>query len=147
MADHIECDNILISDRGVFEVSSGKQLAGVLRPDIDRIRVAYTVASNRPVLEGVFGLVLVGVGIKGMLLCLDSLKGFRYMAALVVLGVIGPAMLFDVIQRRYVLFVTARDGRVHKLSFAASAYSADIETFLRIANEKFGLGVQSDVTI
>jgi hypothetical protein len=142
---HIECDNILVSDRGVFEVSSGKQIAGVLRPDIHRIRVAYTVASNRPLLEGIFGLLLVGVGIRGVLLCFESLKGFRYEAAMVVLGVIGAAMLWDVIKRRYVLFVTARDGRVCKLSFAAGAYSADVETFLRTVNERFGLGVQSDV--
>jgi hypothetical protein len=63
---------------------------------------------------------------------------------MIVLGVIGAAMLWDVMKRRYVLLVTARDGRLYKLSFAAAASPGDIEIFLRDANEKFGLGIQSD---
>ena len=145
MADFLEHENILISERGVFEVQSGKQIAGVERPHIAQIRVAYSSAAQRPILEGVVGLVLVALGFWGVWLCLQSLKGFRYYAVLLVMGVLGAAMLWDVLRRRYVLLVTARDGRRHKLSFSVLAYPADIELFLQKVRQTFGLEIQSDV--
>jgi len=54
-------------------------------------------------------------------------------------------MLWDVLKRRYVLFVTARDGRLHKLSFSVAAYPADIELFLQQVRQTFALEIQSDV--
>jgi hypothetical protein len=83
VADYIECENILVSERGVFEVQSGKQVDGVLRPDIEHIRVAYASAANRPILEGIIGAVLFALGIKGLLLCYESMKGFRYFVILI----------------------------------------------------------------
>jgi hypothetical protein len=146
MSDYIECKNILVSDRGVFEVQGRKQVDGVLRPDIEEIRVAYTTGANRPLAEGIFGAVLLVLGVKGVLLCLESMKGFRYYVILLVLGVIGAAMLWDVLKRRYVLYVRARGGRTHKLSFSVSAYPADIEVFFQRVKERFGLEINSDTS-
>ena len=145
MADHIQCENILMSERGVFEVQAGKQVDGVLRADIDLLRVAYATGANRPFLEGIMGAVLFAAGLKGLWLCFQSIKGFRYYAVLLALGIIGAAMLWDVLQRRYVLYVRARSGRVHKLSFSVRAYPADIEDFFRATAERFGLKIDSDV--
>ena len=145
MADFLECENILVSERGVFEVQSGKQIDGLARPDIAQIRITYSSAAHRPILEGVVGTVLAVLGIWGVLLCFQSLKGFRYYAALLVMGILGVAMLWDVLKRRYVLLVTARDGHVRKLSFSVAAYPADIEVFLQKVRQTFGLEIQSDV--
>jgi hypothetical protein len=145
VADFLQHENILVSGRGVFEVQSGKQIGGVQRTDIAQIRVAYASAAHRPVAEAIVGIVLVAAGILGVSLCLQSLKGFRYYAALLVIGVLGAAMLWDVLKRRYVLFVTARDGRLHKLSFSLAAYPAGIELFLQNVRQTFGLEIQSDV--
>jgi hypothetical protein len=145
VADYIEFENILVSERGVFEVQSGKQVDGLERAHIAQIRVAYSRAAQRPLLEGVVGVVLFAFGIWGVWLCLQSLKGFRYCIVLLVMGILGAAMLWDVLKKRYVLFVTARDGHLHKLSFSVAAYPADIELFLQKARQNFGLEIQSDV--
>jgi hypothetical protein len=145
VADFLQHEGILVSERGVFEVQSGKQIGGVERPQIAQIRVAYASAAYRPILETIVGVVLAAAGIWGVWLCLQSLKGFRYDAALLVMGVLGAAILWDVLKRRYVLFVTARDGRLHKLSFSVTAYPADIELFLQKVHQTFGLEIQSDV--
>jgi hypothetical protein len=143
--DYIECENILVSERGIFEVQSGKEVDGVLRPDIESIRVAYASAANRPIIEGIVGGVLFALGIKGLLLCFQSMKGFRYYIVLIVLGIIGAAMLWDVLKRRYVLYVRSRGGRTHKLAFSVLAYPADIEIFFHKAKERFGLMIDSKV--
>jgi hypothetical protein len=88
---------------------------------------------------------LFALGIWGVWLCLQTLKGLRYYAVLLVMGILGSAMLWDVLKKRYVLFVTARDGRLHKLSFSVAAYPADIEVFLQKVRQTFGLEIQSDV--
>ena len=79
MADHIQCENILMSERGVFEVQAGKQVDGVLRADIDHLRVAYATGANRPFLEGIMGAVLFAAGLKGLWLCFQSIKVFGIM--------------------------------------------------------------------
>ncbi len=145
MADYIEFEGVLMSERGVFQVQSGKEVAGVLRPNIQRIRVAYASAANRPILEGIIGAALFLCGIKGVLMCFESLKGFRYYVFLLVFGILGAAMLWDVLKKRFVLFVTKCDGRREKLSFSVLAYPADIEAFLQKAKDQFGLEIQSDV--
>jgi hypothetical protein len=145
VADYIECENILVSERGVFEVQAGKQIDGVTRRDIEAIRVGYASAANRPILEGIIGAALSVLGIKGILLCYVSLKGLLHYVILIVLGVIGASMLWDVLKRRYVLYVRARTGRTHKLSFSVGAYPADIEIFFKKVRERFGLEIISDV--
>jgi hypothetical protein len=145
VAERLECGNIVVSDQGVFEVQGRKLIVAVMMPDIQRIRFAYTSGANRPVLEGVVGAILVVLGIKGVLLCWESMKGFRYYVVLVVLGVLGAAMLWDVIKRRYILHVIARDDTARKLSFATTTSFDDIQLFLERAKERFGLHIESDV--
>ena len=145
MADFLQHENILVSERGVFEVQSGKQIDGVERAQIARVRLAYSIAAQRPILEGAIGVVLFVAGIWGVRICFRSLVAFRLYLWLLVMGILGTAMLWDVLKRRYVLFVTARDGRIHKLSFSVAAYPADIELFLQKVRQTFGLEIQSDV--
>jgi hypothetical protein len=54
-------------------------------------------------------------------------------------------VLSDALKRRYILFVTARDGRRHKLLFSVAAHASDIELFLQKVRETLGLEIHSDV--
>jgi len=76
VADFLQHENILVSERGVFEVQSGKQIDGVERPDIAQIRVAYASAAYRPILETVVGIILVAAGIWGVWLCCRASNAF-----------------------------------------------------------------------
>ena len=145
MADFLQHENILVSERGVFEVQSGKQIDGVERAEVAQIRVAYASGAQRPVLEAVVAVPLLVAGFWGVRICFRSLVAFRLYVWLLVMGILGAAMLWDVLKRRYVLFVTARDGRLHKLSFSVAAYPADIELFLQNVRQTFELEIQSDV--
>jgi hypothetical protein len=63
MADFLQHENIVVSEQGVFEFHSGKQIDGVLQPEIGEIRIAYKTAAGRPILQGVIGIILLGIGI------------------------------------------------------------------------------------
>src|SRR6476659_10329480 len=106
MADFLQYENIVVSEQGVFEFRSGKQIDGVLRPDISEIRIAYKTAAGRPILQGVIGIILLAIGICCVwlwLLSRLSKGGFLF-----AIGVIGWVMLSDALKRRYLLFVKAR---------------------------------------
>ena len=143
MADFLQYENIVVSEQGVFEFRSGKQIDGVLRSDISEIRIAYKTAAGRPILQGVIGIILLAIGICCVWLWLLSRVhrgGFLF-----AIGVIGWVMLSDALKRRYILFVTARDGRRHKLLFSVAAHASDIELFLQKVRQTFGLEIHSDV--
>jgi hypothetical protein len=106
---------------GVFEVQAGKQIDGVEKADIVQIRVAYASAAQRPVFEAVVALPLLAAGFWGVRICFRSLVAFYLYVWLLVMEILGATMLWDVLKRRYVVFVTARDGRLHKLSFSLGA--------------------------
>ena len=144
--DFLQHEGILVSQRGVFEVQLGKQFDGVEKADIAQIRVAYASAAERPVLEGAVGVSLLAAGLWGVRICFRSLLAFYLYSWLLVMGILGAAMLWDVLKRRYVLFVIARDGRLYKLPFSVAAYPRDIELFLKKVHQTFGLDIYSDVT-
>jgi len=143
MAEFLQYENIVVSEQGVFQFRSGKQIDGVLRPNISEIRIAYKTAAGRPILQGVMGIILLAIGI-----CCISLWWLARVnrgGFLFAIAVIGWITLSDALKRRYILFVTARDGRRHKLLFSVRAHASDIELFLRKVRETFGLEIYSDV--
>lgn len=143
MADFLQYENIVVSEQGVFEFRSGKQIDGVLRPDISEIRIAYKTAAVRPILQGVVGIILLAIGI--CCVWLWFLSRVRRGGFLFAIAVIGWIMVSDALKRRYILFVTARDGRRHKLLFSVAAHASDIELFLQKVRQTFGLEIHSDV--
>jgi hypothetical protein len=149
MADLLQHENIVVSERGVFEVRSGKQIDGVLRPEIAEIRIAYVRAGNYLIVQGIIGIVLLALGFCGA--WWQSQESFHYFGSrspesvLVGMGIVGVVVLCDVLMRRYVLLVTARDGRCHKLLFSRDAVPSDIEPFLLQVRQTFGLKIHSDV--
>ena len=143
MADFLQYENIVVSEQGVFEFRSGKQIDGVLRPDISEIRIAHKTAAGRPILQGVIGIILLAIGICCIWLwwlARVHRGGFLFAAA-----VIGWVMVSDALKRRYIMFVTARDGRRHKLLFSVAAHASDVELFLQKVRQTFGLEIHSDV--
>ncbi len=143
MADFLQYANIVVSEQGVFEFRSGNQIDGVLRSDISEIRIAYKTAAARPILQGVIGIILIAIGIGCV--ALWFLARIQKGGFLFAIGVIGWIMLSDALKRRYILFVTARDGRRHKLLFSVAAHASEVELFLQKARQTFGLEIHSDV--
>jgi hypothetical protein len=149
MADLLQHENILVSERGIFEVRSGKQIDGVLRPEIAEIRIAYVRAGNYLIVQSIIGIILLALGFCGA--WWNWQERSHYVGrrspegVLVGMGIVGVVVLWDVLKRRYVLLVTARDGPCHKLLFSRDAVPSDIEPFLQQVRQTFGLKIHSDV--
>jgi hypothetical protein len=143
MADFLQYENIVVSEQGVFEFRSGKQIDGVLGSDISEICIAYKTAAGRSILQGVIGIILLAIGI--CCVWLWWVARVRRGGFLFAIGVIGWIMLSDALKRRYILFVTARDGRRHKLLFSRAARAPDLELFLQKVRQTCGLEIHSDV--
>jgi hypothetical protein len=149
MADLLQHENILVSERGIFEVRSGKQIDGVLRPEIAEIRIACMRAGNYLIAQSIIGIILIALGFCGAWWIwpesFHDVGGRSPEDFLIGMGIVGVVVLWDVLKRRYVLLVTARDGRCHKLLFSRDAVPSDIEPFLQQVRQTFGLKIHSDV--
>jgi hypothetical protein len=148
MADLLQYENIIVSEQGVFEFRSGRQIDGVPKPEIAQIRVAYVLVGNL-VAQIVVGIILLAIGFLGG--WWEWQEGYHYVGRhsaerfLQGMAIVGLVVLWDALKRRYVLFVTGRDGRCHKLLFSRDARPSGIEPFLQNARRTFGLAIQSDV--
>ena len=111
MADFLQHENIVVSEQGVFEFRSGKQIDGVLQPQIAKIRIAYKTAAGRPILQGVIGIILLGMGICFVSLSFLSPHNYRGVGFLSAIGSIGWIMLSDALKRRYILFASTTLAR------------------------------------
>ena len=148
MADFLQHENILVSERGIFEIRSGKQIDGVLQPEIAEVRIAHMRAGNYLIVQGVIGLLLLALGLCGIVWDWRhysySAGGGSLTAYLIGMCIVGVVVLWDVLRRRYVLLVTAHDSCCHKLLFSREARPSDIEPFLQQVRHSFGLTIHSD---
>jgi hypothetical protein len=144
---HLEYEDIIVSERGIFEMQQGQIGAKVFRPDIDSVRVAYTTPANRPILEAAIGAPLFVGGLYGLAAWLIGwIAVSDILFILLAMGVVGFGMLYDVFRSRYVLVVISR-GLVHKLAFSRNARLEEIDRFREQVRTQYGIPIESSLPI
>jgi hypothetical protein len=142
---HLEYEDIIVSDQGIFEMQHGRIGAKVFRPDIESVRLAYACPANRPILEAAIGVPLFTGGVYGLIAWLmGRIAVSDILFILLAMGVLGVGMLYDVLRRRYVLVVMSR-GAVHKLAFSSHAFLEDIDRFRQQVQAQYGISIESDI--
>ncbi|HEX7517390.1 MAG TPA: hypothetical protein VF345_08905 [Chthoniobacterales bacterium] len=143
---HLEYEDIIVSDRGIFEMQHGRIGAKVFRPDIDSVHLAYASTANRPLLEAAIGIPLFACGVYGLISWLVGRMAVSdILFILLVVGVVGVGMLYDVFRRRYVLVVMSR-GVIHKLAFSRYALLEDIDCFRQQVQAQYEIIIESDLS-
>jgi hypothetical protein len=122
-----QCQNVIASARGLVETDHGKQVQFIPRETITDVSLYYGCAAHRPVLETIFGCLLLVVGVFGLWNLLAA-GTWSYDLALMGLGVLGSSMLLDVFRNYYFLRITTETTHF-KIKFETRARADEIESF------------------
>ena len=142
MADWVHYENVVVCERGIFEVERGRVGALVPRDRIESVQLGYGTPANRPLVEGAIGVVLSAfgtVGIVGWLLGRFAISDLLFV--MFAFGLIGAGMLYDVCRRRHLLLVSS-DGRIQKLAFSKFAEVDELERFCEQARVQYGIAIE-----
>jgi hypothetical protein len=141
----ITCAGIGFSVEGLFEAGPARPMAVVPRDSIERIRLRYAFRARHPLALGMFGAILVVVGVLpaphlvswlfhgGRALSLEFLA--------LVLVVVGAGAIYESLRRGYLLEIETTSGP-QRLEFDRRAGASDIEGFIRRVEQAFGYSVE-----
>jgi hypothetical protein len=122
--------NISLSKKGIAECSGKTCMVFIPREEILRIESRIGSRAERPLGQGILGILLSGLGVYG--LCLISEVGWvllRWEGGFVVFGGIGVWLLYEVARRGHHLLVTG-PKETRKLMFHGKVEEAKLREFL-----------------
>ena len=125
--------NITFSNQGVAEFSGKRRVVFIPRDEIRRIESKMGSRAERPLLQGIAGVILCGVGLVGLRLFINAGVAFlRWEAGFVFFGGLGGWLLWEVLEKRHYLLVESSEGN-RKLVFHGQVKQAELDEFLRNA--------------
>jgi hypothetical protein len=129
--------NIAISKKGLSEFSGGQRIIFIPKEQVQTIEIRVGFVAERPLIQGIFGLVLLGLGCVGLPLIYEGgLYGLRWGIGFLIFGGIGGYSLYEALKKGYHLrVICSHDTR--KLVFKGKIQKTEFSQFLRSAT---GLG-------
>ena len=124
----LKCDNIVVSPRGIAEISGKKIVVFVPATEIERITVKHGRSDHRPVLSLSIGIIFILVGSYGLVELILATRGYRYELGMVAFGIIGGSLIYDALKERYFLEVNGSKD-THRLVFSKQVQKSDIHDF------------------
>ena len=144
ISDYAICGNIIASERGITLSDRGRQMQHVAKSEITGIELRHGCSANRPMLEFILGLILSVIGALGVYYLCQDLKGLRYDMVLLVLGLFGLSMIYDVFKKRYLLAILA-NGSIIRIPFAGKTDIAVIRVFCEEAGRRWGYAIAAKI--
>jgi hypothetical protein len=143
----IEYQQILITDQVIAELNSDRlAVVSVPRIEIEAIELVKASESKHPIMQVVFGLALVIVGLLPIPKIVDwTLHGgtlFDVQVSVLLMVPVGGVVIYTAIRRRLLLLVGTRRG-VRKLAFQGKATLAELTDFVNAANSQFNCNIVS----
>jgi hypothetical protein len=138
--------SVVISPEGVTEMNGTTRAVFVAKQDIQRIELTSGTGAERPLVQSIFGAVLVFVGLFSVEAIWQWLSEggmlHQLQIALVVFMFVGAWMLWGVLRKRtYLRVTTGSDTR--KIVFQGTVDAKQLADFIRAAGRQFGYSIQS----
>ena len=131
--DRISYLNITFSDKGVAEFSGKRCVVFIPRDTVRRIETRIGSRAEKPLVQGIAGLVLCGLGLVGLRMFVNVGVAFlRWEAGFVVFGALGTWLLWETFDKRPYLLVDCSVEK-RKLVFHGKTNPLELEQFLRDA--------------
>jgi hypothetical protein len=125
--------NITFSDKGVAEFSGKRCVVFIPRDEVQRIESKTGSRAERPLVQGIAGALLSGVGLLGLrMLFTGGLAVWRWEAGFMVFGGVGVWLLWEALRKGPYLLATCSGGK-RKLVFAGPVKEPELQEFLRNA--------------
>ena len=121
-------DNLLVSPRGIAEISGKRVVIFVPATDIDRIELKHGRSDHRPILTLSIGIVIALVGIFGLIEFILAPRGYRYELGMVAIGIIGGSLIYDALKQRYFLEVHNKKS-TRRLVLSKHAQKNEVQEF------------------
>jgi hypothetical protein len=125
--------NMAVSEQGITELSGNQRVVFIPKEQIQSIEIRFGSQAERPLVQGIAGLALIGLGIVGLsLMATGSLDVIRWGLGFFVFGGLGAWLLWEVLKRGYYLWVIcSNDSR--KLVLKGVIQKAELSGFVRSA--------------
>lgn len=140
-SDHIELLNVRVSPNGIAEMDQGRALVFVPRSGIVHVELKHGSGAERPVLNCLIAVALLGVSALPLVMLFNALRGSGIFEAKFITAVafVVPAVwLLDLtLRRRWFLSVQQRRGN-RKILFARGADESQVRQFWLEVCNRFG---------
>jgi len=139
----VQLESVRVSPDGAAEMDGTRRLIFVPRAEIERLEVRHGSGSERPIVTGLLGavlLILSGIPIRMFINALRGYGTFELKMITAVAFIFPATWLLDLsLRRRWMIVVHMRKG-TRKLVFHETKDGAAIQSFLTDARSKFGYG-------
>lgn len=127
--------NVEISERGISEFSGGKRIVFVPKEEIRKIEVRFGSRAERPFVQLIGALLLLGIGFAGLLMTIDSgMRGFRWGAGFLVFGGFGIWFLHELFSKSHYFQVVCNNDK-RKLVIRGKFEAVEFSKFIKDAAE------------
>ncbi|MGA9778748.1 MAG: hypothetical protein WBS33_10810 [Verrucomicrobiia bacterium] len=123
----------MVSEKGVSEFGHGQRLIFVPKEQIQRIEVKFGSQAERPLVQIILGLLLVGLGFVGLSLLISG--GFvelRWGIGFILFGGLGVFCLYEVLRKGYYLHVISSSD-TRKLVIKGAISKTEFSKFIKAA--------------
>jgi len=132
-ANQLSYMNIVVSEKGFSEFSHGKRIIFVPKEQIQNIEIKFGSQAERPLVQMILGLLLVGLGLVGLFFIISG--GFaevRWGIGFIIFGGLGAFCLYEALKKGYYLHVISpNDAR--KLVIKGVIEKTELLKFIKAA--------------
>jgi hypothetical protein len=129
--------NIEASEKGLSEFSGNRRVVFIPKDQIQNIEIGFGSSAERPLVQLIFGFLLVGLGLVGLSMIIASgMRGLRWGIGFVVFGGFGIWFLHETLKKSHFLQVVCPNEK-RKLVFREKLDKMEFDKFVKDAS---GLG-------
>jgi hypothetical protein len=122
--------NIEISAKGLSEFDGNRRVIFIPKEEIQTIETGFGSSAERPLLQLIAGLLLVGLGLVGVAMIMASgMRGFRWGVGFLVFGGLGAWILYEAVKKSHFLRVICVKD-TPKLVFRGTFRDVDCSKFI-----------------
>ena len=140
----MEYGNVRITDDGIYELDAGRKVLHLPRESIESIRLRHGATSERPLLQLIFGLAILAIGLyplEGMFNWFVRGGRMSWWFALILVNIpLGAWMIWAAVARGYFLSVQSARG-ARKVVFGRGASKEELDQFIEEANAALGYNI------
>jgi hypothetical protein len=123
--------NIQVSEKGLSEFSGGRRVIFIPKEQIQNIEIRFGSSAERPLLQLITGLLLLGLGIAGVSMILASgWRGLRWGAGFIVFGGFGVWFLHETFKKNHFFKVVCHNDK-RKLVFRGKLEKTEFSKFIK----------------
>lgn len=140
----VQLESVRVDANGAAEMDGVRKLVFVPRAEIERLEVAHGSGSQRPIITGIIGALLLAFSLVPIWMLIRALLGTGIFEVHIIAACgfffLALWLLNLALRKRWMIVVHTRNGGTRKLLFHEMKDRTAIENFLTNARSRFGYG-------